>query len=142
MAALKDIRTVHQSGDSTLLANGSSGPWEIAIDQTSAGADRLWAQIEGPSISFSFAIPSFDVVGKMIEFLAPTRPLLKGSSNNSGQRAGELAIGHDTNTPVVLLTDDEYDDRYFLVIGPTTRPLDRFVVAGAERMSTAAALPP
>src|SRR6266850_23079 len=99
-----------------LLANGASGQWEVAIDETTSGADRWFAHIEGASISFYFEIPSPDIVDKVIQFLAG--PSAKGLSANSSARNGTLIVGKDKHAPVRLIRDDEFSGRYFLVVGP------------------------
>jgi hypothetical protein len=134
MAAPRHTRTNRQSndGDFGLLANGSSGPWEIAIDEYTSGEERWCAQIEGPSVTFYFEIPSIDIVGKMARFLKP--------STGSARRNGSLVIGKDQTTPVTLVRDDEYDDRFFLVVGPTESPIVRFVIGGMDVVKIADAL--
>jgi len=41
---------------------------------------------------------------------------------------------------VSLLRDDEYDDRFFLLVGPADRPTVRFVIAGTDLTNIADAL--
>jgi hypothetical protein len=123
-----------------LLANGSSGEWEVSIDETTSGVERWYAQIEGPAISFYFEIPSVDIVGEMLRFLACDPAAAKRSPNGSDQRNGSLVIGKDKKTPITLFKDDEYSDRFFVVVGQTDRPLVRFVIAGMDAVKIAEAL--
>ena len=123
-----------------LLANGSSGPWEIAIDEATSGTDRWWAQIEGPSVSFYFEIPSPEIVGKMARFLESRSAATKHSPNGQSKRNGPFVIGKDKKTPICLVKDDEYNDRFFLVVGSTESPLVRFVIAGKDVVRIAEAL--
>ena len=139
MATTKKIRVIHQS-KLGLLANGSFGPWEIAIDETTSGTDRWYAQIEGPSVAFYFEIPSVDIVAKMARFLEPRSSAPRKPANGSVRPNDCLVIGKDKKMPVTLLRDDEYNDRYFLVVGPTDHPLVRFVIAGADVNNIAKAL--
>src|SRR5262249_27555817 len=115
-----------------LLANGSSGPWEIAIDETTSGADRWYAQIDGPSVSFYFEIPSVDIVGEMIRFFERASAVNMELSPGSAERNENLVVGKDKNTPVTLVKDDEYPDRFFLVIGSMSSPIVHYVIAGAD----------
>ena len=71
MTTTRNTRTSRRRNNASfgLLANGSSGPWDIAIDEATSGPNRWCAQIEGPSVTFSFEIPSIDIVGKMVRFL-------------------------------------------------------------------------
>ncbi len=134
MATTRNTRTAHQSqnGGIGLLANGSCGPWEVAIDEYSSGEVRWCAQIEGPSVTFYFEIPSMDIVAEMARFLEP--------STGSGKRNGSLVIGKDQRTPITLVKDDEYDDRFFLVVGLMANPIVRFVIAGIDVVNLAGAL--
>lgn len=123
-----------------LLAYGSSGPWKIAIDEAVSGVDRWRAQIEGPSVSIYFAIPSLEVVEKASRFLASHATAPKRASNGASRGSGSLVIGIDKQTPVRLLGDDEYHDRVFLVAGPLEGPMIRFAFSGAVLAGLAEAL--
>jgi hypothetical protein len=107
-----------------LLAFGSSGPWEVAIDETLTGPARHFAQIEGPSLYLYFEIPSVELVDEAIAFLAvqrnsPTNPVLKD---------GTLSVVKNADARVSLIRDDEFGDRYFLVIQAKSGPLIRLTV--------------
>jgi|GEM_PF-2593711 len=136
IATSKNTRATHQgrNGSFGLLANGSCASWEIAIDETTPGADRWYAQIDGPAVAFYFEIPSVDVVGKMARFLEPRSATMNQPAN------GALVIGKDKKTPITLVKDDEYNDRFFLVIGPMDNPIVRFAIAGTDVIDIAEAL--
>ena len=54
MSAAKNSRLQLEKKETLgLLANGVSGSWEVAIDETSSGPDRWFAHIEGPTVCFS-----------------------------------------------------------------------------------------
>ena len=114
------------------MANGSSGRWEIAVDEQTSGADRWFLQIEGPPVYFYFEIPSLEVIPKMIRFLAP--------ATGSVDRNGLLPLSKDKRSEVTIVRDDEYHDRFFLVVGPMTNPIVRFVIAGSDVTNIALAL--
>ena len=136
MAISKNTRPTHEPGTGTLglLAIGSSGQWEIAIDETTSGPARWFAQLDGPSVSFHFEIASVAVVGKLIRFLEP-RP-----SANSSKRNGLLVIGQAGNAVITLIKDDEYPNRFFLIVGPIEGPIVRFVIAEPDAAQIADAL--
>ncbi|HEV3447492.1 MAG TPA: hypothetical protein VG099_22820 [Gemmataceae bacterium] len=136
MTTSKNSRVTHQGRNSSfgLLANGSCGSWEIAIDETTSGAERWYAQIDGPAVAFYFEIPSVDIVGKMARFLEPR------SATTNQPQDGLLVIGKDKRTPITLVKDDEYHDRFFLVIGPMDNPIVRFAIAGTDVIDIAEAL--
>ena len=132
MTIARNTNGVRRDSDFGLLAIGSSGGWEISIDEHVSDADRWCAQLEGPSVSFSFEIPSLDVIPKMIQLFQP--------SSRSFKQNGSLSIGKDPNVPVTLVKDDEYDDRVFLVVGQPAHPVVRYAIAGVDFESIAEAL--
>ncbi|HWG42319.1 MAG TPA: hypothetical protein VN688_05985 [Gemmataceae bacterium] len=123
-----------------LLANGSSGEWDVAIDEATSGVERWYAQIEGPTVYFYFEIPSLDIVGELLRFLERGLVAAKRSLNGSDERNGSLMIGKVKKTPITLFKDDEYLDRFFLVVGPTDSPMVRFVLAGKDAAEITEAL--
>ena len=115
-----------------LLANGSSGSWEVSIDQSVSGTERSFAQIEGPSLWLYFEIPSPDMIPKIIQFLLPPGTKREETPSCSSRRNGKLDISAAAETPVALVRDDEYNDRCFIVIGQSDSPIIRFSVAGED----------
>ncbi len=142
MATIQKLRTPSKTQEGTfgLLAVGSSGAWQIDIDEALSGAARWWMQIEGPSVSIRFEISSLGVVGTIARFLARHSPKKKRPSNGSLKQGGSLVLGGDNRIPVSLVKDDEYDGRFFLVVGPTDGLTARFVLAGTEVLEIAEAL--
>jgi hypothetical protein len=108
-----------------LLANGSSGRWDVSIDEAISGTERWFAQIEGPLLWLYFEIPSPAMISKMIQFLAPPQ-------TKSEDPEGRLELGEAKGNPVALVRDDEYPDRAFLIVGPSDCPIVRFAVAGED----------
>jgi hypothetical protein len=116
-----------------LLANGSSGSWDVSVDETLTGPDRWFAQIEGPAISLAFEIPSLDILSRMIGFLGRGRSVRDVTSPGSSSNGDtELAVSKPKATPVTLLKDDEYDDRCFVLVGPTDNPVVRISILGDD----------
>jgi len=52
-----------------LIANGSSGDWDISVDEATAGAGRWFVQIESRSAYLSFQIASPKVISDAHGFL-------------------------------------------------------------------------
>ena len=142
MTTTRNTRTSRRRNNASfgLLANGSSGPWDIAIDEATSGPNRWCAQIEGPSVTFSFEIPSIDIVGKMVRFLARRQVPAKEPPTVSSEGNGSLVLSKDKKIPINLVRDDEYDDRFFFVVGPMDSPIVRFVIAGTDVVKIADAL--
>ena len=120
-----------------LLANGSSGQWDVAVDETTSGVDRWFLQIEGPSIGFYFEITSPGIVEEMLQFFEER---CSKANNKSTKKNGALVIRKDKSAPVTLMGDDEFADRYFFVVGRENRPMVRFELAGADLTSLIGAL--
>ena len=135
MTGSKPIRASSETPGENLglLANGSSGSWEVSIDESVSGAERSFAQIEGPSLWLYFEIPSPDIIPKIIQFLLPPgtkREEMPSCSSGSGGKL--LDISEPEETPVSLVRDDEYKDRCFIVVGRSDSPIVRFSVAGED----------
>ena len=112
-----------------LIANGSSGSWEVAIDETTSGATRWFAQFEGPTAVFYFEIASPDVVAEILRFIEA-----------SEAKGKDLVIGTDQRMPVTLVKDDEYADRFFLIAGPSVSPTVRYTLTGSDIADIASAI--
>jgi hypothetical protein len=120
-----------------LRAFGSSGPWEVAIDETLSGPARHFAQIEGPSVYLYFEIPTIALIEDAIDFLvAPSRD----ARAKSFTKNGTLNIVKNADAQVSLTRDDEFDDRYFLVIEAKSGPLVRFTITDGDLGHIAKAL--
>ena len=134
---MKNGRTATRSKPATLglLANGSCGRWTIDVDEATSGPDQWFMQIEGPSVYFDFQLPSPRIIERIHHFLRPQQP-----SGGGSQSEGELAIGTGKSAPVRLLRDDEFDDRFFLVVGLSDGPVVRYTLAGDDVKCISAAL--
>jgi hypothetical protein len=124
-------RSTGRQGTTGLLANGCSGPWEIAIDQTISGPTQWFMQLEGPSVYLAFEVPSLALVDHELEFLGG----LPGKSSRRAVMAGRngtMVLGTSKIAPVSLVGDDEFSDRFFLVIQPKGGLIVRFTLAGDD----------
>jgi hypothetical protein len=114
-----------------LMANGASGDWEVAVDVTTKGPDRWFVQIEGPSVYFSFGVSSPVMISKALDFLGECSSSTVPHARSPAEK-GSLVLGQRRDTPVILVRDDEYRDRYFLVIGQEADAVVRFTIAGKD----------
>jgi hypothetical protein len=123
-------KATHRFG---LAANGSSGAWDISIDETLRGKEKWYADFEGPSVYLSFQLVNLDIIDKMIAFF-DKRALTDGRSQKgrSDNSPNELTIGSFGQAPVLLIWDDEYEDRCFLVIGPKSSCCMRIPLWGED----------
>jgi hypothetical protein len=105
-----------------LLANGSSGSWDVSIDETISGEERWFAQIEGPSVCLYFELPFLEIIPKVIRFLTPVASQAGASPDLSGTK-DELLISKPSEIPVLLVRDGEFQDRCFVIVGQIERPI-------------------
>jgi hypothetical protein len=131
----QDLEHNHNQADCEaigLVANGSAGSWEIAIDETISGAATWFAQIEGPQVYIYFEIPSPKIIDQTIGFIErhtdPDQPLPLGSAT----QCGSLRLGSFGRSPVALVWDDEDRNRCFFVIGRTVQPMIRITLLDGD----------
>lgn len=119
-----------------LVASGNSKSWDIEIDQTLDGAERWFAQIEGPSIYLYFEISNPSVVKCAFEFVdrhwEGRRKPGKTRSKQSSSSDMEVDFGRLANLPVTLIWDDEDNDRCFFSIGEAAEAKIRLAICGKE----------
>jgi hypothetical protein len=116
-----------------LLANGTSGTWEVSIDETISGRERWFAQIEGRSVYLYFEIASLDTVIKTRRFLTSDRDGCRRIGESRSTLIKEsLRISKAKTTSVTLIRDDEYADRFFFVVGPIASPIVRLSLMGKD----------
>src|SRR5882724_6852406 len=83
-----------------LTAIGSAGGWEVAIDETTSGTQRWFAQIEGPSVYLNFEVSSPHVIETILEFLTEQTTAEKASQDFPARRRGEIVISKRAKEPV------------------------------------------
>src|SRR5258708_33131511 len=77
MSVTRNMAKAREKENLGLTAIGSDGGWEVAIDETTSGAQKWVAQIEGHSVYLSFSIGSPHIIDPMLEFL----PLREAENN-------------------------------------------------------------
>jgi hypothetical protein len=116
-----------------LAAIGAAGGWEIAIDETRAGSAEKWfVEIEGPSVYLTCEVQSPHIIQQMIEYLT--------NGPDADNRTCELVLGKNNGVSASLLRDDEFDDRYFLVVQTRDSLTVRITISGKEVESFVLAL--
>jgi hypothetical protein len=102
-----------------LLANGSSGRWDVAVDESLDRADEWSVQIEGPHVYLAFQPRDLGVVSEVIRFLDPPPDGDSGAGRRvrSGQNEA-LTLGNFGAASVSLVWDNEDFPRCFVIVGP------------------------
>ena len=84
---------------------GSSSRFDVAIDEAVDDANHLQMSIEARGWSFRFALSTRDDAALMLSFLR----------EHTGRVAfAEVVVGSFLGTPVSLIKDDEFSDRFYL----------------------------
>lgn len=131
MSATQEVPKVRE-GVSTLLAgSGSHGGWTVDIDETASGEQRWLAQIQGPLLDLTIPIDSPCVVKELIGFL---------TSSSDGKASCEFPIRKSRDESVSLLRDDEFTDRYFLLVETRNGLVMRCTMSGPALHSLVVAL--
>lgn len=114
-----------------LLAIGRAGEWVIEVDESTAGPDRYFAQLEAASFSVQFEIQQPSVFAECLAYLLQTSEQL---------HADGISFGQFGETSVTIRKDDEYPDRFFICLGEGGTSFLQVTVAGKSVESFVAAL--
>lgn len=94
-----------------LVASGSSGDWTVDVDHTLGGRPRYLMQLDSPRTYVHFQLLNRQIVATMREYLR--RAASSGMLNDDGS----LLLGTSGQSRVLLIWDDEFHDRCFLIVG-------------------------
>lgn len=115
-----------------LLANGSSGDWDVAVDESFNGEE--WSlEIDGPQTYLVFQLQDLQVIRSALDLLQ-SRPLpaeKRGSHERSENESG-LALGRFGSASVSLLWDNEDFPRCFIVVDSKDRSTLRLSLEGED----------
>lgn len=129
MANEKTPSAARQDHRIGLLANGASGAWHVSVDEWDTEPERWFLQIEGPLVYFYLEILAPNSIDQILQFL--TQQLASYD---------ELMIGEHGHTPVTLVRDDEFTDRFFLKIGSSDAPIVHYTLSGHDLECIVAAM--
>lgn len=116
-----------------LLANGSSGRWDVAVEEA---LDREeWSfEIDGPGTYLTFQLRGLQAVSDALAYLQARTGREAGEAGRGGPAADALPLGHFGSASVSLALDDEAPPCCFIVVGPKARSTFR-VALGMEDVS-------
>ena len=100
------------------------------------GSEKWFLQIESSVVYLYLEISSPKIIARMARFLQSRG---KNNANSSGPVPASLKIGTFGQEPVTLRSDDEFSDRYFLIIG-RGEPAARITIAGKDQKEFAEAI--
>lgn len=120
------MQQIHnESLPTSLLANGTAGIWEIAVDESQTTPTQWFLQIESNVLYLYFQLTGLDVVGKVDSYLQSKRKVRR--TDNEG-----LKLGKFSDTLVKIIRDDEFEDRFFLIAGNSDSAVLRVAVSGKD----------
>jgi hypothetical protein len=106
-----------------LLANGASGRWDVALDESLEGEE--WSlEIDGPQVYLVFQLEDLTIPRQALDFLQ--------LEPRGGKGGAELVLGKFGPASVSLLRDNEGPPRYFLVVGPRASSTLRLSLTGED----------
>jgi hypothetical protein len=99
-----------------LLANGSSGRWDIAVDE-SLDRDEWSMELDGRNTYLVFQLQDLSVIPRVLQFLQSGAAAKHAPGRHDGEEGGRLTLGRFGSEPVSLVWDNEDFQRCFLVVG-------------------------
>jgi len=100
----------------SLLANGSSGRWDVDVDELPEGEEWI-LEIHGPPAYLAFQLRDLAVISQAVRFLDAT---LRGQTSERAkwnESDDTLVLGRFGSATVALVRDNEKPPRCFIVIG-------------------------
>jgi hypothetical protein len=123
-----------------LLANGSSGRWDIAVDEA-LDREEWTLEIDGPQTYLRFQPVDLNVVQAALRFLESGAPLNQSPDpHDKGKSESALTIGRFGPASVSLRWDNEDLPRVFLVISAEANAILHMSLAGEDIAAFIAAL--
>jgi hypothetical protein len=111
-----------------LLANGSAGSWDIAVDESLER--KTWTmEIDGPQVYLTFQLRNLNVLSEAFHFLQMDSA--RGRQEHQGADTS-LVLGNFGGASVSLVWDNEDVPRCFIIIGPKGRSTLRVSLDAAD----------
>ena len=111
---------------------GNSGSWSVSIDETIAGPQQWFLQIEGPTIDLYCLFPSIALIDRLSN-------CLNGWIHRSETQPDSVELGTIDGVPFVLVRDNEYTDRVFIRTSGSSATGVRLTIAGSDARDLATA---
>lgn len=123
--------------DIGLVASARAGSWSVEIDQTISGAERWFAQIDGPLAYLYVEIASAAAIEEPARLFAER---ITSKVAAPASQAMSIEFGSFAGRPISLLFDDEFADRCFFLIADEAGSVIRFSVAGPDFVDLSTAI--
>jgi hypothetical protein len=116
-----------------LIANGSAGSWDVAVDQTVAGYERWFLQLDSPSFDVYVLIQGPHIVENVLTFLERHQaPLAHVAGSQALQHDVEIDVGSFDGSLVRFLWDEEGEGRLVIVISATDHCTLRYTASASD----------
>ena len=108
-------------------AVGRSGSVSVDVNETTSGPTRWELDLDFPQFQLRFAIPTPDTVTELHDFLATGN-------------ADELTVGAISTLRLKIVRDNEFDDRFFLMMTSADDGALHWTLSGTNLTDLIAAL--
>jgi hypothetical protein len=115
-----------------LAAIGSSGAWDLTIDESLDEEGGWEAELEGPNIYLSFVLDDLHLIRAALEYLQSKKAVEPKETGRKSATRGGLTLGRIGESKITLIWDDEDFDRCFIVVGPTGDSTIRLTLSGHD----------
>ena len=136
MRPIKPPASAEKQSAFALVANGSAGSWDVALDEALSGPQRWFFQVDGPACYLYVQIKHPRVIENVLEFLAG------GSRDGAKPSAGdnELAVSDSGGNSVRFLRDDESGGHCIILVTGKNEFCTRITLAREDVEAMRAAL--
>jgi hypothetical protein len=111
-----------------LAALGNSGQICVDVDEATSGPERWQLTLDCPNWHLRFDIIGPQAVTHWLAFL---------NAHDGMIETATLSLGTFLGSPVVIIKDDEFADRFFLVVGGEQTAHFTFTAEGVQDLKTA-----
>jgi hypothetical protein len=117
-----------------LVANGSAGAWDVAVDESLAGPEKWYLQIEGPSYYLYFSIRDPQAVDSILAFLDEHQTTSRTiDRHRPATLDGNMEAGcFDGATTVRLLWDEDDSGRLVILVSGGGECTARSTISGGD----------
>jgi hypothetical protein len=120
--------------DTGLVACGSSGAWDVSLDQTLGRPSHYFLELDGPREYIRFRLMARQSAASIHDYLRRVEAVANVSDD------GSLVVGIAGRSRIMLAWDDEHADRCFLIVGYGAHATVRITLLNDDVKAIAAAL--
>ncbi len=123
-----------------LVANGSAGSWDVALDETLTGPQRWFLQIDGPSCYLYLQVKHPRTIEETLDFLGRCLEAGDPRSTPSSAPRTELEISRYGGLTVTLILDHEAEQHCIVLIAGKNEFCSRIGLSQTDLQAIVSAL--